>query len=861
VVDDTPRVLDELVAGLSRDAQVVPCRSGEEAVGQVRAKPGSFEFAVIDQLLGHGIDGIETCQQIADISGDIFILVFTNVPAVDQAELEEHRWRTYAAGAHRYLERASEVADLLSVRQFVDEMEQLAQLRTRISEFYDERRQIPSLLTQLDLGVDIVDRFYKVWFMNDAMRRIIGVSSGPGLPRPRCSAWHKYQLCPCPGCLVAQTLESGRPGDRIFLSPIKERGDGLFYLHVWTQPVKDDRGEIMLASNGKPLAVMETVQDLTNTEQLRAMAFDERLKLVATALHERLRPGYVRQRPFERVTVYAVDPGQSASPNLQLRALAGYADDSAKHLHAPFDRKQVKDYDAVVLNLQKTGWGFHSSDDVWVDPIDGKPLTRCVYWPIFDGGGRLIAFVRAGGASCDAADVALVRAYAQQVAAAIEQCRPPSAELISLNAERHLARIDNKLQTIGSPEAALRYLLMEGCEFTGSHLGHIRFRRDNQAVLSRLSPNPYDAYERVASIRWPLDHLASWSARTILSGIEQYRDDLTSRHEALETERQSLSVAARETLDSARSFCFEPLIFDNRCLGAIGFHSEAPNTYTGDKLLFLRQIARRASLALHDQLAKRAAEEQLESVQASTVELLLHNINTPLGTLRNCVKLMHGVPTRDAAGAADLAAIADAVEKASNRIGRIREDFARLLESYESKPLAINLHELLRKWVIDEVGDSKDVHVCFDLDSRLATLVTDDVAARSCVEVFVRNSLDEFARLPSGHEHTLRIVLRPAERHESERCTSAGPFLAVEVQDNGPGVPEERRDSLFDIIRSTKGGGLGIGLVCCRRMARAADGDAFLKDQVDPGATFVALLPYQNPGSETGESHANPPSG
>ena len=135
VVDDTPHVLDGLVAGLSRDADVVPCQTGLEAVTRVKAEPRSYEFAVIDQLLEQGIDGIETCRQIADISRDIFILVFTNVPAIDHAQLEDHRTRAFEAGAYRYFERASQAADLVSVKQFVDEMEQLAQLRARISEF------------------------------------------------------------------------------------------------------------------------------------------------------------------------------------------------------------------------------------------------------------------------------------------------------------------------------------------------------------------------------------------------------------------------------------------------------------------------------------------------------------------------------------------------------------------------------------------------------------------------------------------------------------------------------------------------------------------------------------------------------
>jgi len=335
-------------------------------------------------------------------------------------------------------------------------------------------------------------------------------------------------------------------------------------------------------------------------------------------------------------------------------------------------------------------------------------------------------------------------------------------------------------------------------------------------------------------------------------------------HDRLETDRQNLSEPARMSLESARSFCFEPLVFDARCVGAIGFHSEKLDTFCGDNLLFLRQIARRASMALGDYLAKRTAEEQLAGIQARTVQLVLHNINTPLGTLRNCVTLLRGAAANDGGVAEEVTGIADVIERACNRIGRIREDFGRLLHTHESNPAAINLHKAIKHWVASEVGRGREVHVSFDLDDRLTTVVTDGVVAQSCVEVFVRNSLDEFARLPQRHEHVLRISLRIADDRDLDRVRSADEFLAIEIQDNGSGVAKETRGWLFDVIRSTKPGGLGIGLVCCRRLARAAGGDVFVKDQVSPGATFVAVLPYRAPaGQASGQrvSHANPPRG
>jgi signal transduction histidine kinase len=75
-----------------------------------------------------------------------------------------------------------------------------------------------------------------------------------------------------------------------------------------------------------------------------------------------------------------------------------------------------------------------------------------------------------------------------------------------------------------------------------------------------------------------------------------------------------------------------------------------------------------------------------------------------------------------------------------------------------------------------------------------------------------------------------------------------GGALELSVRDNGPGVPAEIGDRIFDPFYTTKdpGQGTGLGLAIARSIARAYGGDLWLASDA-PGATFVVRLPRFSP--------------
>lgn len=82
-------------------------------------------------------------------------------------------------------------------------------------------------------------------------------------------------------------------------------------------------------------------------------------------------------------------------------------------------------------------------------------------------------------------------------------------------------------------------------------------------------------------------------------------------------------------------------------------------------------------------------------------------------------------------------------------------------------------------------------------------------------------------------------------------------FLALDISDNGPGMPEHILAQIFDPFFTTKpqGKGTGLGLSVSRGIVRKLGGYILASSDLGKGATFTVLLPITTIPSEISASH------
>ncbi len=137
---------------------------------------------------------------------------------------------------------------------------------------------------------------------------------------------------------------------------------------------------------------------------------------------------------------------------------------------------------------------------------------------------------------------------------------------------------------------------------------------------------------------------------------------------------------------------------------------------------------------------------------------------------------------------------------------------------------------------------------------RLELVLTPDLPAVEGdavqVQQVVMNLITNAAEAMEGRDGVVRVATRVASKGQEPASDSVvaevqrpGPFVLLEVADEGPGVPASARQQMFDPFFSTKGQGRGLGLSTVIGVVRGHGGALEVEDAPGGGAMFRVWLP------------------
>lgn len=178
-----------------------------------------------------------------------------------------------------------------------------------------------------------------------------------------------------------------------------------------------------------------------------------------------------------------------------------------------------------------------------------------------------------------------------------------------------------------------------------------------------------------------------------------------------------------------------------------------------------------------------------------------------------------------------------ALDRKLSHIGEIIELQQRLSSGLGSR-------EMVR---IEKILDDAVLMISESLTRHNVTLQTDyaetkeiNVDCLILTQLFInllRNAIQAMNEI-DGPEKNIHVITR-METREGISCVTA------EIVDNGPGIPEELQENIFNFGFTTKtgGSGSGVGLHFCRRAVERYGGWIDLQSQPGKGAAFIISIP------------------
>ncbi len=244
----------------------------------------------------------------------------------------------------------------------------------------------------------------------------------------------------------------------------------------------------------------------------------------------------------------------------------------------------------------------------------------------------------------------------------------------------------------------------------------------------------------------------------------------------------------------------------------------------GAALLWSRHSRARAETA-----GQARRDEEQSALVGTIASGIAHEIRNPLSTLRMNLQLLredweNPITEREQKGRKRI----DVLLRETERMETVVSDFVRFASGHALRKEKTNLNSLAGELLdfLAPQAERAKIRIVRDFARALPAVEVDPNLIRQAILNLLVNAQQV---LPSGGEIRVRTL-------------ENGQYVKLSVSDNGPGIPAEHREKIFNLYFSTKPGGTGLGLPMVKKIMEEHHGAIEVDTELNKGTTFTLCL-------------------
>jgi two-component system nitrogen regulation sensor histidine kinase GlnL len=213
---------------------------------------------------------------------------------------------------------------------------------------------------------------------------------------------------------------------------------------------------------------------------------------------------------------------------------------------------------------------------------------------------------------------------------------------------------------------------------------------------------------------------------------------------------------------------------------------------------------------------------------------LAHEVKNPLGGIKGAAQLLE----RELEPGSEMLDYTRVMIRETDRIDLIIRELLELASPRGLKLAPANLHKILGDILLLQKQSVADREIIFStyFDPSIPEIMADGEMLTRLFLNLIRNAIDAM-----GDAGRLTVSSRVLSDYRMAKNERHSRMVAIEVTDDGSGIPREDIENIWTPFFSTKSGGTGLGLTICHKIVSEHRG--MIKAESDPGhGTKVTVL-------------------